>query len=99
MADLLDKLAFVMHAAKDFKQHHPSLESEDYHPGNFECYFCFRVRGHNHFDVLQSHSRYVDTEGEVIGDRDPGLEDGLVMLRRFASTAELGVVFTCPLTA
>jgi hypothetical protein len=84
MADVSDKLQFVMRAAKDFAQHRPSEKTQDYHPGNFECYVCFRVRSPDCFDSYQAQFAYVDHKGYVVTDRDarPGL-DTLVSLRRF----------------
>ncbi|KFH46434.1 hypothetical protein ACRE_027520 [Hapsidospora chrysogenum ATCC 11550] len=83
MADPLDKLQFVMRAAKDFPQHRPSEKGQDYHPGNFECYVCFRVRSPDCFDVLQAQYAYVDRLGHVVRDREPTRLDTLVPLRRF----------------
>ena len=83
MADPMDKLQFVMRAAKDFPQHRPSEKGQDYHPGNFECYICFRVRSPDCFDVLQAQFAYVDRLGRVIRDREPSRLDSVVSLRRF----------------
>lgn len=89
-ADSLDKMQFVMRAAKDFPQHRPSEKGQDYHPGNFECYVCFRVRSPDCFDVLQAQYAYVDRCGRVVRDREPTHADSLVPLRRFC--IECGVL-------
>ncbi|KAF4121750.1 hypothetical protein GMORB2_1589 [Geosmithia morbida] len=83
MADPLDKLEFVMRAAKDFPQHRPSEKGQEYHPGNFECYICFRVRSPDCFDVLQPQFAYVDCHGRVVREKEPTRFDSLVPLRRF----------------
>lgn len=83
MSDPMDKLQFVMRAAKDFPQHRPSEKGQDYHPGNFECYVCFRVRSPDCFDALQAQFAYVDRHGHVVRDREPNPLDSLVPLRRF----------------
>ncbi|KAH7021843.1 hypothetical protein EDB80DRAFT_805311 [Ilyonectria destructans] len=91
MADPLDKFQFVMRAAKDFPQHRPSEKGQDYQPGNFECYICFRVRAPEHFDTLLPQSTHIDIHGRAVSDRTPGSEDRLVPLRRFC--IECGVKF------
>lgn len=78
-----DKLQFVMRAAKDFPQHRPSEKGTEYHPGNFECYICFRVRSPDCFDVHQAQFTYVDRHGQAIRDREASPSDTLVPLRRF----------------
>ncbi|KAG9256144.1 uncharacterized protein F5Z01DRAFT_541853 [Emericellopsis atlantica] len=83
MADPLDKLQFVMRAAKDFPQHRPSEKGQEYHPGNFECYICFKVRSPDCFDALQSQTAYIDRLGRPVRDRQPTQADTLVSLRRF----------------
>lgn len=84
LADPLDKLQFVMRAAKDFPQHRPSEKAQDYHPGNFECYICYRVRSPDHFDALQAQYAYIDSHGYVVRNREPNPKsDTLVPVRRF----------------
>lgn len=83
MAEPFDKAQFVMHAAKDFPQHRPSEKGQDYRPGNFECYMCFRVRAPDHFDTKQATSVFVDTSGRLVRGRDPRETDREIMLRRF----------------
>lgn len=79
-----DKLQFVMRAAKDFPQHRPSEKASEYHPGNFECYICFRVRSPECFDALQAQFAYIDSHGCVVINREPSPKiDLLVPLRRF----------------
>lgn len=90
LADPSDKLQFVMHAAKDFPQHRPCEKASEYHPGNFECYICFRVRSPDCFDALQAQLAYVDPSGRVVVNREPSPKtDTLVPLRRFC--VECGV--------
>ena len=43
-----DKFGFVMKAERDFSQHFPKDESG--WPGNFACYYCFRVRNPKYSD-------------------------------------------------
>nr|CEG04609.1 unnamed protein product [Fusarium clavum]CEG05797.1 unnamed protein product [Fusarium clavum] len=83
IASPLDKFSFVMRAAKDFPQHRSSETRKRHQPGNSECYYCFRVRGPGHFDVLQDTTAYFDPQGRVVSDRPPGPEDKVVELRRF----------------
>lgn len=91
MASPLDMAQFVMHAAKDFPQHRPSEKGQDFRPGNFECYICFRVRAPDHFDTFQSQSAYVDNYGQIVRDREPDPRvDRVVLLRRFC--IECGVL-------
>lgn len=84
LASPADKAEFVMRAAKDFPQHRPSEKGQDYRPGNFECYMCYRVRAPDHFDIYQATSVFVDNRGMAVRGREPrpGL-DREVMLRRF----------------
>ncbi|KAH7133426.1 hypothetical protein B0J13DRAFT_101714 [Dactylonectria estremocensis] len=91
LASQLDKLEFVMRAAKDFPQHRPSEKGQDHQPGNFECYICFRVRMPEHFDTLQPHSAYFDLYGRVVSGRAPCPKDRLTPLRRFC--IECGVKY------
>lgn len=93
MAHPDDMFAFVMRAAKDFKQHRPVVEGSTQNPGNFECYVCYTVRGPDSFDGLQPQSVVVDASGRIVRDRDPhqqqwrrpddGRGNREVMLRRF----------------
>lgn len=83
IASPLDKFSFIMRAAKDFPQHRSSETRKRHQPGNYECYYCFRVRAPEHFDVLQDTRAYFDPQGRVVSGRCPGPGDKLVELRRF----------------
>lgn len=83
MATLRDKFELVMRAAKDFPQHWASEKKKDQRPGNLECYWCFRVRSPQHFDVLQANTAYFDPQGRLIPEEEAGPQDRLMPLRRF----------------
>ncbi|KAH7213416.1 hypothetical protein BKA60DRAFT_461553 [Fusarium oxysporum] len=83
MATLRDKFELVMRAAKDFPQHWASEKKKDQRPGNLECYWCFRVRSPQHFDVLQANTAYFDPQGRLVSEQEAGPQDRLVPLRRF----------------
>ncbi|KAF5710153.1 f-box domain-containing protein [Fusarium mundagurra] len=83
MATLQDKFELVMRAAKDFPQHWASEKKKDQRPGNLECYWCFRVRSPQHFDVLQANTAYFDPQGRFIPEQEAGPQDRLMPLRRF----------------
>ncbi|ODA82011.1 hypothetical protein RJ55_00516 [Drechmeria coniospora] len=84
MANPWDKAQFIMRAARDFPQHRPSEKGQDYRPGNFECYICFRVRSADHFDMLQPQAAFVDLHGRIVQGREPDARiDFQVTLRRF----------------
>ncbi|EKJ71317.1 hypothetical protein FPSE_08556 [Fusarium pseudograminearum CS3096] len=83
IASPLDKFSFIMRAAKDFPQHRSSETRNKHQPGNSECYYCFRVRAPEHFDVLQATIAYFDPQGRVVSGRLPGPEDKPAELRRF----------------
>ena len=82
-ATLRDKFELVMRAAKDFPQHWASEKKKDQRPGNLECYWCFRVRSPQHFDVLQANTAYFDPQGRLVPEQEAGPQDRLVPLRRF----------------
>ena len=63
-AAFLDKLQFVMRAEKDFRQHRCT---EDF-PGNFACYFCFRVLPPSSFAKCQREAVYLDQTLRVVSD-------------------------------
>ncbi|KAF5983369.1 f-box domain-containing protein [Fusarium coicis] len=83
IATLRDKFELVMRAAKDFPQHWASEKKKDQRPGNLECYWCFRVRSPQHFDVLQANTAYFDPQGRLIPEQEAGPQDWLMPLRRF----------------
>ncbi|CEI65196.1 unnamed protein product [Fusarium venenatum] len=83
VASPLDKFSFIMRAAKDFPQHRPSEKRNKHQPGNSECYYCFRVKAPEHFDVLQATIAYFDPQGRVVSGRFPRPEDKPAELRRF----------------
>ena len=83
MASLSSKLTFVRNVENYYKKHSPS----DRHPGNFACYFCFRVRGPAHFDTEQILTIFVDDKGQRILDvkeyQDGGGYGKAIALPRF----------------
>lgn len=64
-----DKIAFVLHAEKNFRKHFPN-EDKDW-PGNFGCYACFRVRGPELFLQRQLPGRRICTECHKDWPTDP----------------------------
>jgi hypothetical protein len=97
MASPSDKAQFVMRAVKDFPQHRPCEKGQDFKPGNFECYVCFRVRGPEHFDMFQRQAAYVDGRGSVVVDREPDPRtDRYVALRRFCIECGVGLGLHAP---
>jgi hypothetical protein len=94
-----DKFEFVMRAANNFKKHWPRENKKDRRLGNSECYWCYRVRAPEHFDVLQAKTAYLDPRGRVILDRDARPGDKPIALRRFCIDCgvknKLHVPFDC----
>ncbi|KAI3571990.1 hypothetical protein IWW34DRAFT_567587, partial [Fusarium oxysporum f. sp. albedinis] len=60
-----DKIEFVMRVAKDFTEHWASKKRKDRRPGNLECYWCFRVRTPQLFDVLQANTAYFGPQDQL----------------------------------
>ncbi|EJP62042.1 uncharacterized protein BBA_08966 [Beauveria bassiana ARSEF 2860] len=67
LADQQDQLQFVMRAEKEFKQHFPNEKS----PGNFACYFCYRVLQADSFREDQAHEAFLDCDGSFVLDVKP----------------------------
>ncbi|KAM3541854.1 hypothetical protein ARSEF1564_005222 [Beauveria bassiana] len=67
LADQQDQFQFVMRAEKEFKQHFPNEKS----PGNFACYFCYRVLQADSFSEDQAHEAFVDFDGNFVLDVKP----------------------------
>ena len=87
-ATLEDKLQFVMRAEKDFPQHRCT---EDF-PGNFGCYFCFRVLSPSSFAKNQREAVYLDRSLTVIPDDAVDLNAyRKLQLRRFC--VNCGIVY------
>ncbi|KAJ4161646.1 uncharacterized protein LMH87_007673 [Akanthomyces muscarius] len=70
MAEADDKIQFIMRAVRDFRQHFPG-EDGNHHPGNFECYICFRVRSPELFDLAQPLHAYIDPQGNWLAHTVP----------------------------
>ncbi|CAH0056766.1 unnamed protein product [Clonostachys solani] len=83
LADPLEMLQFVLRAA-NFPQHWPKEKGSNPHPGNFECYICFRIRSPDLFDANQLQQAIIDDQGYVIrGNVSPDTKVVGVSLRRF----------------
>lgn len=82
-ADPKDMFQFVMEAARSFPQHRPKKEEDNTGWGNFECYVCYRVRAHDHFDTQQRSTAYFDSKFRLVSGRAPGPGDVEYPLRRF----------------
>ncbi|CAH0037771.1 unnamed protein product [Clonostachys rhizophaga] len=83
LADPLEMLQFVGRAM-NFPQHWPKERGSNPHPGNFECYICFRIRSPDLFDANQAQHAIIDEQGYVVkGDVSPFSKVMGVYLRRF----------------
>ncbi|EJP61157.1 uncharacterized protein BBA_09903 [Beauveria bassiana ARSEF 2860] len=84
LADQQDQFQFVMRAEKEFKQHFPNEKS----PGNFACYFCYRVLQADSFREDQAHEAFVDCDGSFVLDVKPenAAKYSTVQLRRYCKT-------------
>ncbi|VUC30024.1 unnamed protein product [Clonostachys rosea] len=84
LADPLDMVQFVLKAV-NFPQHWPKEKPTKDHPGNFECYTCFRVRSPDLFDTNQARHAIIDEHGYVVKGREisPYSKVMGVFLRRF----------------